>query len=315
MHKLLTIAIPTFNRAYFLEQQLTWLAKAIKGFEHECEIIISDNCSTDNTQAVIQKWQHTFSDTIFKSNRHSHNLGVMPNIAYCFQAATSKYVWVIGDDDPIQDRTLGYVINNLKEHQDLALLILNFSWLYVETGQIATERCFTIDNEEIQSDGKAIIEKCLQENFSGLAFMTAQVYRKTAVQQSLQQWSASVNNREAQVYWTAFCATQGSVKVTKDIYLQYACGMNSVPESKLWFRMRYADLPTVYAKLIEIGYGRKFCRELILQHFAENNWQVILGALRRWPVITLNILIPYLSLVGLSAWDMHISSKLVDNRV
>ena len=44
MQKLLTIAIPTYNRAALLDKQLAWLATAIKGFESECEIIISDNC-------------------------------------------------------------------------------------------------------------------------------------------------------------------------------------------------------------------------------------------------------------------------------
>ena len=41
--KLLTIAVPTYNRAELLDKQLAWLAQAIQGFESECEIIISDN--------------------------------------------------------------------------------------------------------------------------------------------------------------------------------------------------------------------------------------------------------------------------------
>lgn len=302
MSKLLTIAIPTFNRASFLDQQLTWLATAIKGFESECEIIISDNCSTDKTQEIINKWRQIFTQTTFTTNKNQTNIGVMANIAYCFQAARTEYVWVIGDDDPIQERTLGYVIHNLKNHPELALLILNFSWLYVGSGELAHERCFTVEDEKIVSDAKPLIENCLLENFGGLAFMTAQVYKTKAVQLALKSWSSSVNNREAQVYWTAFCATQGSVKITKDVYLQYACGMNSAPGEKLWFRMHYLDLPMIYVKLIEIGYREIFCRKLIIDHFAENNWRVVLGALKRWPLTTINIIIPYLSLVGICRW-------------
>lgn len=33
MEKLLTIAIPTFNRAEYLDKLLEWLAGAIKGFD------------------------------------------------------------------------------------------------------------------------------------------------------------------------------------------------------------------------------------------------------------------------------------------
>ncbi|GCL41722.1 glycosyl transferase family protein [Dolichospermum planctonicum] len=47
MQKLLTIAIPTYNRAELLDKQLTWLSRAIKGFKTECEILVFDNCSDE----------------------------------------------------------------------------------------------------------------------------------------------------------------------------------------------------------------------------------------------------------------------------
>lgn len=84
MNKLLSICVPTFNRAEELNKQLAWLAREIKGFENECEIIVSDNCSTDNTQEVIQKWQQFFEPTIqFTANKNSENIGWMKNFAYC----------------------------------------------------------------------------------------------------------------------------------------------------------------------------------------------------------------------------------------
>ena len=72
MNKLLTIAIPTYNRAALLDKQLAWLAIAIKGFESECEIIISDNCSTDNTPGVVKK-SATSSSFIYTNRRRSLN--------------------------------------------------------------------------------------------------------------------------------------------------------------------------------------------------------------------------------------------------
>lgn len=309
MNKLLTIAIPTFNRASFLDKQLTWLASAIQGFESECEIILCDNCSSDNTQEIIKKWQPLFNKSQFISQRNSDNIGLMPNLAFCIKLATNKYVWVIGDDDPIHEISLTYVMNNLKKHPDLTLLILNFSWLNVVTNELASERQFPIKNEEVTADGKTLIEGCLENNYSGLAFMTSQVYQTKAAQQALQEWTNSENNREGQIYWTAFCALQGSVKITKDVYVQYACGMNSIVDAKLWLKMRYSDLPEVYVKLMELGYSQKLCRKFILKHFTETNLQVILGAFRRWPLYTANILIPYFSLVSVSTWKNYLLSR------
>ena len=34
-----------------------WLASEILGYEDDCEIIISDNCSTDNTEEILEKWR------------------------------------------------------------------------------------------------------------------------------------------------------------------------------------------------------------------------------------------------------------------
>ncbi len=176
MNKLLTIPIPTFNRVIFLDQQISWLVKAINGFASECEIIISDNCSTDNTQVTINKWQTIFDRTSFRTkNKDTSTTSVVASISHCFQSARTEYVWVISDDDPIQKRTLGYVIKTLKNYAELALLILNFPWLYVGSGKLAHECRFTVEDEEIVFDCKPLSENYLHENFSSLGFMTAQV--------------------------------------------------------------------------------------------------------------------------------------------
>ena len=91
MTKLLTIGIPTFNRAQLLDRQLAWLAQAVKGFESECEIIVSDNCSSDDTPEVVKKWESHFSNTALKLNRNSENVGAIRNIAYCITPAR----WIV----------------------------------------------------------------------------------------------------------------------------------------------------------------------------------------------------------------------------
>lgn len=303
MDKLLTIAIPTFNRFELLNKQLAWLAEAIKGFESECEIFISDNCSTDNTQEVVKNWQKTLSNITLKYNRNSQNIGLMRNFANCLQTATSTYVWVIADDHKIQQRTLAYVVPHLKNHPDLSLLALNFSIRSIPTGEIITERVFEIENEEIRADGKAVIENSLAADCI-LGLMSGNIYKTAAVKLALQKWQSSPDSAEGQIYWTAFCATQGSVKITKETYIEYPSPMFFQTKPKEWFKRHYAELPEVYVKLIEIGYSRKFCRELILKHFTQkNNWKVVLGAIRRWPLLAIITMLRYFGLVSVSAWE------------
>jgi abequosyltransferase len=304
MNKLLTIAIPTYNRAAILNEQLGWLAQEISGYESECEILVSDNASKDNTQEVIKKWQKNLANVHFRVNQNTTNIGVMKNIAYCLKDATSKYVWVIGDDDTIETNTLSYVINNLKSHPGLSLLSLNYSRFDLPSNKVIKGRNFEIAQEEIITDGRTFIENNISENIFGLGFTSAQIYQTEAVQLALEIWKSSINNLEGQVYWGAFCALQGSIKFSQDVYLSYTCGTNALSNPKLWFRVRYADLPMVYAKLREIGYSQKFCRELIVKHFTtKNNGKMILGAMKRWPILGLRTISVYFILVFTSIFS------------
>ncbi|MBD2421314.1 glycosyltransferase family 2 protein [Anabaena cylindrica FACHB-243] len=314
MNKLLSIAIPTYNRAALLDKQLAWLAKSIKGFESECEIIVSDNCSEDNTQEIINKWQLSLPNIVFHNNKNCENLGVMKNIAYCIQAAASKYVWTISDDDIIADQTISYVVNTLKQEPDLTLLVLNFSCRHEVTGELLYERCYEIDNEQVEHDGKAAFERCIQENRSGVQLMSAQIYRTELAQNALKKWSEGLNNLDYQVYLTGFCACHGSVKITKDAYLENAFGASHwMLKPKVLLKMQYTYSPEINIKLNEVGYPKHFCNQLVIHHFKNNNWRVLFGALKRWPIMAVTTIIPYLGLVSVSVLESTIASHKTED--
>ncbi|BAZ27743.1 glycosyl transferase family protein [Cylindrospermum sp. NIES-4074] len=311
MNKLLTIAIPTYNRAELLDKQLTWLAQAIKGFESDCEILVSDNCSTDHTQAIIKKWQSLLDNITFKSNKNPENLGVMRNIIYCLSSATTKYVWTIGDDDPIQTRAIAYVINKLKQNDDLSLLFLNFSGRNKITGEpvhppkIIGNRWFDADSEDGDGDGKAIFEHCFSKSVGAVIFLTATVYRTDFVKRALEIWQDATNNWISLAYLAGYCAANGKVIVTKDTFLECVVGVSywqKEPQSALL--MQYKHIPEVILKLEENGYSKQFCRRMLLQNFREVNLKVFLGALRRWPVSAIKIVVPFLALVSISAVEV-----------
>jgi Glycosyl transferase family 2 len=298
MKKILTIAIPTYNRAELLDKQLTWLSQAIKGFELECEILVSDNCSTDHTPSIIKKWQNILSNITFKANRNSQNLGVMKNIFYCLNAATSKYVWTIGDDDPIQEKAVAYVINKIKHNEDLSLLFLNFSGRNQITGE-------PVHPPTIVGDGKATFEHCYAKSVGAVIFLTATIYRTDLVKSALKMWPDAINNWISLAYIAGYCAAQGKVIVTKDIYLECIVGVSHwQKEPKSALLMQYKHIPEVILKFEEIGYSEQFCRRMMLQNFKEVNLKVFLGALRRWPFPAIQTVVPFLALVSLSAFEI-----------
>ncbi|MBD2496489.1 glycosyltransferase family 2 protein [Nostoc sp. FACHB-280] len=317
MNKLLTIAIPTYNRAELLDKQLSWLTKAIQGFESECEILVSDNCSTDHTQAVIQKWQAKLSNITFRSNRNPENLGVMRNIMYCLSSATTKYVWTIGDDDPIQDRAIPYVIEKLKQHEDLGLLFLNFSGRNkinnepVHPPTIVGNRWFDADSEDGRGDSKAIFEHCFAKSVGAVIFLTASIYRADFVKRALQIWPDAASNWISLAYLAGYCAAHGKIIVTKETYLECIVGVSYwQKEPKSALLMQYKHIPEVILKLEECGYSKQFCRRMLLQNGKEVNLKVFLGALRRWPVSAIKVAVPFVALVSLSMLDVMALKEL-----
>lgn len=96
---LLTIAIPTYNRVSCLRLLVDSLLAQIAQAERRGDrvaILIADNASTDGTGKYLESLAASRFVTI---HRHAHNRGAAANVVHCFRHASSRYVWIIGDDD------------------------------------------------------------------------------------------------------------------------------------------------------------------------------------------------------------------------
>lgn len=95
--KLLTIAIPTYNRAPTLSLLLETLVAEISGFEDSIDVLICDNASSDATPEVMARFQRAWPAA--RLIRHPANLGVDENFCRCIEGACGRYFWLLGDDD------------------------------------------------------------------------------------------------------------------------------------------------------------------------------------------------------------------------
>lgn len=120
---LLSICIPTYNREKFLRESLESLIKQINDLPNPSiiELIISDNCSTDNTETVVRSIINTRGGIIYI--RNSRNLGMDGNFVNCFKRAKGKYIWLLGDDDYLIECKLSLIIEQL-ESGDFGLIHL-----------------------------------------------------------------------------------------------------------------------------------------------------------------------------------------------
>lgn len=110
---LLTIAIPTWNRASFLKLTLEQLLQEMMHVpDGMVELLVSDNCSPDDTETVVK--QAIQSGLSIGYTRNHENIGSDANIAQSFNFAQGKYVLILGDDDLLVDGALAFLLQHLK---------------------------------------------------------------------------------------------------------------------------------------------------------------------------------------------------------
>jgi len=94
-HPLVTIGIPTYNRANGTLSQA--IRSALAQDYDNLEIVISNNCSTDNTEEVIR----SFKDPRIRYLPQAVNVGPTNNYNAALKAAKGEYFLLLHDDDLI----------------------------------------------------------------------------------------------------------------------------------------------------------------------------------------------------------------------
>ncbi|MBN1073450.1 glycosyltransferase [Clostridium botulinum] len=119
---LISICIPTFNRAMELEKCLHSIFKQI-GNDGLFEILISNNNSEDNTEEIVKKYELLYDNITY--NKNIDNIGGDNNIALVTKKAKGKYIMLHGDDDYFKDDTIYKLLNIINNNQEKSLFFIN----------------------------------------------------------------------------------------------------------------------------------------------------------------------------------------------
>jgi glycosyltransferase involved in cell wall biosynthesis len=104
MHPLVSIGIPTYNRARFLKDSLR---SALSQTYSNIEVVVVDNASSDDTKDVVE----SFGDSRVKYFRNEKNIGGPANFKRCLDLSDGEYFSWLQDDDVVFNK---YVENALE---------------------------------------------------------------------------------------------------------------------------------------------------------------------------------------------------------
>lgn len=117
---ILTIGIPTYNRSQFLKKCLDYICPQLT---EDVLVVVRDNCSENyDFKSFIAPYEEKYGVLAFQNKV---NVGGDANIAKIYETCETKWLWVIGDDDYIQDDAVARVLQTIQENPDAIYVKFN----------------------------------------------------------------------------------------------------------------------------------------------------------------------------------------------
>lgn len=116
---LLTVAVPTYNGAKTIRNMLDILLPQV---DERVEVLVSDNCSTDETPQIIAEYREKYP--FIRYVRNDENLGADKNYLNCIQLAQGDFLMFISDDDIVMEGAIEKITAFLNRHGDISLAYL-----------------------------------------------------------------------------------------------------------------------------------------------------------------------------------------------
>jgi abequosyltransferase len=126
---LLSICIPTYNRAEILDKTIDTFFND-PAFDERVEIVISDNCSIDSTEEVVTKYLHKHRNIKYK--KLPKNIGADLNVNIVLEMGEGLYLKTINDTISLKPGTLKYfldIIDQSKNNLNPTFFYQNVSFL------------------------------------------------------------------------------------------------------------------------------------------------------------------------------------------
>ena len=155
---LISILTTVYNRQDVVHE--TILSVLNNGFD-DFEYIIVDDCSTDRSWEVIQKWASI--DSRIRAFRNKTNLGDYPNRNCAAAYARGKYLKYVDSDDLLLHGRLGIFVRAMEKHPTASYAITAERTQLLSPREIAIRAIF--DFKRARAPGNLMI---LNEAFRGI---------------------------------------------------------------------------------------------------------------------------------------------------
>ena len=165
-----SVLIPTYNYARYLPEAIeSVLEQDFRDFE----LLISDDCSTDNSAEVIARY--AARDGRIRFQIHPKNLGMVENWNWCLSQARGEYIkFVFGDDKLLSPSAIGKMAALMESDPAISLVSTASKVIDARSTAIETRNNF----HPGICDGKKVIMRCLESPANLVGEPTLVMFRK-----------------------------------------------------------------------------------------------------------------------------------------
>jgi glycosyltransferase involved in cell wall biosynthesis len=141
----LSICIRTYNRGTYLKRALSSLV-SLNAFPFDYEIIVSDNCSTDETPIVAAGFVKKCERVRYV--KQTRNVGAERNLISAFRMAMGEFVVNLADDDMLIPEAVASVVRYMDQNPSIVACHAPWEMGYDATQQ-SLELSYSIEKEMV----------------------------------------------------------------------------------------------------------------------------------------------------------------------
>lgn len=239
MSELISIITPTYNCERFIGETIE---SVLKQSYKNWEMIIVDDCSTDNTYDVVKKYAD--NDSRIKYYLLEENSGAAVARTKAMQLATGDYIAFLDSDDLWISNKLECQLKFMKEN--------NYNFTCTEY-------------EQIDENGKSlnkIIKVKNKTNYNGV-LLNCPVGNSTVMYNVSKMGKFQVPNirkRNDDALWLQMLKKEEYIYGIKEVLMKYRIRENSISSNKVdlvkyhWYLYRNIEHLSVIRSLFHIGY-------------------------------------------------------------
>jgi len=251
---LIDVIVPVYNHEDFIRQTLDSIVNQIT--EYKYRVIPSDDCSTDNSRAIIESYALRYPDKVFPIYQPK-NIGAMPNSYTLHMATTSKYVAVCeGDDYWTDPYKLQKQVSFLENSPEYVMCFANADIIDKDGNPLPTEEHRPL----LTKDEYTIEDFILSERH--IAPTATLVYRNL-LQKPLPEFYKTILSGD--IYLVIMIAHHGKSKCLNDTLAIYRIHSGGITKSDLYINKGDEEKVILYKqlnKLLEYKYDATFRKVL-----------------------------------------------------